>query len=73
MSITSNIAEGYRRNHRLEYIQFLAISLASAAELETQLVITKNRYQQIGYEKAEGLLDEIQRILYVTIKKLKQK
>lgn len=73
ISIPSNIAEGYRRGHRLEYIQFLSIAIASAAELETQLIIAKNRYPQADYHKAEVLLDEIQRLLYVTIKSLKEK
>lgn len=71
ISVPSNIAEGYRRNHRLGYVQFLSISLGSAAELETQLIIAKNKYHNFKYEKAEKLLDEIQRLLYVTIKKLK--
>lgn len=73
ISIPSNIAEGYRRGHRLEYIQFLSIAIASAAELETQLIIAKNRYSTVGYQKVEFLLDEIQRLLYVTIKSLKAK
>jgi four helix bundle protein len=73
ISIPSNIAEGYRRSHRPEYIQFLSIDLASAAELETQLIIAKNRYGEIDYDKAEALIDEIQRLLYVTIRSLKQK
>jgi len=34
-SIPSNIAEGYGRNNRKEYIQFLGIASGSAAELET--------------------------------------
>ena len=72
ISIPSNIAEGYRRSHRLEYIQFLSIAIASAAELETQLIIAKNKYPQAGYEKAELILDEIQRLLYVTIRSLKE-
>ncbi|MDR3643168.1 MAG: four helix bundle protein [Candidatus Doudnabacteria bacterium] len=71
ISVPSNIAEGYRRNHRLEYIQFLSIAIASAAELETQLIIAKNRYPLVDYQKAEILLDEIQRLLYVTIRSLK--
>src|SRR5574340_311616 len=73
ISIPSNIAEGYRRGHRLEYVQFLCIAIGSAAELETQLIVAKNRYPNINYERAEKLLDEIQRLLYVTIKKLKEK
>ena len=73
ISIPSNIAEGYRRGHRLEYIHFLSISIASAAELETQLIIAKARYPNINYGKAEKLVDEIQRLLFVTINKLKIK
>lgn len=37
ISIPSNIAEGFKRNHRNEYKQFLAIANASAGELETQI------------------------------------
>lgn len=73
ISIPSNIAEGYRRGHRLEYIQFLSIAIASAAELEIQLIIAKDRYSGVDNTRAEKLLDEIQRLLYVTIKKLKEK
>ncbi len=36
VSIPSNIAEGSARNHKKEFIQFLYISLGSAAELDTQ-------------------------------------
>lgn len=37
ISIPSNIAEGFARNHNKEYKQFLYISLGSCAELETQI------------------------------------
>ncbi|MCD4728883.1 MAG: four helix bundle protein [Pirellulales bacterium] len=36
LSIPSNIAEGFNRNHNNEYRQFLFIALGSCAELETQ-------------------------------------
>ncbi len=39
VSIPSNIAEGYSRQHNKEIIQFLHIALGSKAELETQLRI----------------------------------
>jgi four helix bundle protein len=42
ISIPSNIAEGAARRNKTEFRQFLYISLASAAELETQLIISYN-------------------------------
>jgi len=42
ISIPSNIAEGAARHSRKEYIQFLYITLGSIAELDTQLLISKN-------------------------------
>ena len=41
ISIPSNIAEGYSRNHRAEYRQFLGVALGSGTELETQIIIAK--------------------------------
>lgn len=72
ISIASNIAEGYRRNHKAEYVQFLSIALASAAELETQLIITKRQYPTINYQKAEALVEEVQKMLYSLIVKIKR-
>lgn len=40
VSMPSNIAEGFARQHNKEYVQFLYISLGSAAELETQIEIS---------------------------------
>ena len=42
VSIPSNIAEGYRRKSRKEYIQFLRVALGSLAELETQISLSKD-------------------------------
>ena len=41
VSIPSNIAEGSSRNSDKEYNRFIEISLGSAFELETQLLIAK--------------------------------
>ncbi|MBI3627412.1 MAG: four helix bundle protein [Candidatus Sungbacteria bacterium] len=42
ISIASNIAEGWSRKNIKEYNQFLRIARGSAAELETQLLVSKN-------------------------------
>ncbi len=73
ISIPSNIAEGYKRGHRQEFIQFLYIATASAGELETQILIAKKQYKDISYKKVEDLLEEVQKMLYVLIQKMKQK
>ncbi len=39
LSIPSNIAEGYERGSRREYVRFLNIAKGSCAELRTQLYI----------------------------------
>ena len=42
VSIPSNISEGSARTTRKDFSHFLAIALGSIAELETQLIISKN-------------------------------
>jgi four helix bundle protein len=44
VSFPSNIAEGFMRRHNKEYKQFLHIALGSLAELETQIVISKELF-----------------------------
>jgi four helix bundle protein len=41
VSIPSNIAEGYARTGTGEYLRFLSISSGSVAELETQVILSK--------------------------------
>jgi four helix bundle protein len=41
VSIPSNIAEGQARQHTGEFRQFLFIALGSIAEIETQIIISK--------------------------------
>jgi four helix bundle protein len=52
VSIPSNIAEGGSRNYRKEFVQFLYISLGSAAELETQLRIA----ERVGYAQTSSMV-----------------
>ncbi len=74
-AIPSNIAEGYARQHRAEYVQFLSIAYSSGAELETQLLLAK----KLGlapaekFQKSEELMSETMRLLNGLIRKLKSK
>lgn len=73
VSIASNIAEGQQRNNLKEYIQFLSIANGSVAELETQIIIAKNLYKNIDFSDANKIIIEIQKMLTVLIKNLKNK
>lgn len=75
VAIPSNIAEGYLRSHKKEYLQFLSISLSSAAELETQLLICKSlsKFSRIDLSEAQSLVTEIMKMLYVMIERIKNR
>ncbi len=70
VSIPSNIAEGAARKNRAEFLQFLYISRASLAELETQMTIALEQ----GFLSADqsGLehIEEVGRILNGLISRL---
>jgi len=59
VSIPSNIAEGYGRKGRGEYLHHLSISSGSLAELETQIIIM-TRLEFITREQAKETWDLIQ-------------
>jgi four helix bundle protein len=61
VSIPSNIAEGAARNHKTEFRQFLYIALSSAAELETQLIISE-RLSYITKTQKERLIEKLNTI-----------
>jgi four helix bundle protein len=73
VSIVSNIAEGYQRQHGGEYIQFLSIAFGSCAEVETQLLLSKDLHylSESQFEILNNLLTEIGKMLYTLIIKLK--
>lgn len=75
ISIPSNISEGCARRNSNEYIQFLYISLGSAAELETQIIIATNLNYLSENQSTELLanLAEIIRMLTGLIKSLSNK
>ena len=69
VSIPSNIAEGQGRNSAKEFRQFLAISLGSVAELETQLIAKEIEY--LTHEELNPFLANLDRIRKM-IKELSQ-
>ena len=62
VSVPSNIAEGSARISRKEYIRFLSISLGSAVELETQLLLSR-RLGFISELIVEEMIDELNEII----------
>ena len=67
ISIPSNIAEGCGRNTDKDFNNFLGISLGSAFEFETQLIICKN-LDFINQDDFNFLEAEIQHIQNMIIK-----
>ena len=51
VSIPSNIAEGQRRKDLPEYLHFLRIADASSAELETQVILSRELYPTHDFSK----------------------
>ena len=73
VSVPSNIAEGYGRRTKNEYIHFLHIALGSLRELDTQLIIAKE-VKLTDYALFSPVLEEADRmqgILVSTLQKLK--
>lgn len=72
VSVASNIAEGYGRSTKGEYMLFLGHSRGSNSEVETQLVIA----HELGFgderllDKAESLCSETGRMLNAMMKAL---
>ncbi len=60
-SIPDNIAEGFGRGGRLEFIQFLSIARASASELQSQLIrcLGRNHFSKEVYDELYELTDKL--------------
>jgi len=73
VSIPSNIAEGYNRRHRGEYLQFLSIAYGSVAELETQMLLSRDLHYctQEKYDAAQKLFIEVSKMLRALMESLK--
>lgn len=74
ISVPSNIAEGYRRKNRKEYIQFLNIAYGSAGELDTKVSLAHDleMLQEDDYVIIQNLCNEVSKLLFNLIKTLKQ-
>lgn len=72
VSIPCNIAEGYRRRGRKEYIQFLHIALGSCSELETLISLSKDLKIIVdgNYYNLQLLQEEVSKMLYKLITSL---
>ncbi len=64
VSIPANIAEGYGRASRKEYVQFLSIAGGSHAELETLLELTNRLYPSIDVGPAYEGSEAVGQLLY---------
>lgn len=74
ISIPSNIAEGAARNSDKEFVRFLYIARASAAEVETQLIISENlRYALSTIINLKEELLRISKMLTALIHKINKR
>jgi len=74
VSIASNIAEGYGKSSKGEYLLFLGHARGSCAEIETQLVITRELGfgSQIRINAADSLMNEVGKMLVALMKAVRQ-
>ncbi len=61
ISITSNFAEGCSRSSEKDFKRFIEISLGSAFELKTQLILS-NKLGFVASEKIEELINELDKV-----------
>jgi len=73
VSIASNIAEGYGRATKGEYIQFLGIARGSCSELETQIIIAGNLSfgTPDNLQNSDALCHDVSRLLSALMKSLR--
>ena len=74
VSVSANIAEGYERQHRKEYLQFLMIAKGSLGEVETYLMFARDLgyMDAANFESLENKRQELARLLRGLVKSLQQ-
>lgn len=70
VSIPANIAESKKRRTKKDFIQFLRVADGSGAELETMILIAQDLFPGIDFRTVSSLLEEVQKMLTVMIRKL---
>ena len=63
VSIPSNIAEGYGRDTDNEKVRFMYVSLGSAQELDTQLILSHDFKYIDDYIKTSQLINEVEKMI----------
>ena len=73
VSMPANIAEGWSRQHRKEYVQHLNIALGSSGELQTLAEVARmlSFWSSPVYGGVDGLCEEIRKMLLAMIRKLR--
>ena len=72
VSIPSNIAEGYGRGTRTDYIRFLRIARGSLMELQTQMILARELNLIQIPAQLEDLQAETDRVLQALIRSLER-
>ena len=73
VSIPSNVAEGYGRRRKQDYLRFLDMARGSLCEVETQMILA----QELAFVEADRvgpcmeLIREVDRILYALARSVK--
>ena len=71
VSVPSNIAEGYGRESRADYIRFLRVARGSLGELGTQIELAREIGLLQPSDELIGTLEETDRVLQGLIRSLR--